>query len=219
MNLPSSLVVTAIITLGIWLAVAFQPQASSQLNLASIAEYQPLMNNDLHADKSKITDPLITVPSSSESQKAPQLSKKTSLPTAVNTQNLAITGITAVLALTKAESLWTQLNNDSRFTTSLTTSTPTMYAYYRDFNADYSEAKVSVGYHSEDITLKTIQPVRLYQGDYQALVKPGLHDQTQLLNAWQKIDYQRTVKAVLEKHTLNEQGQITSSSLLVLYKD
>jgi hypothetical protein len=199
MNLPSSLVVTVIIVLGIWLAVVFQPQAASQVN----GSFEP---------KSISAESIATAPQSEGASKAVPIA-------AVKPLGVAITGITAVISLSEVDVLWEKLNADPQFMANLTTTTPTMYAYYRDFNADYSKANVSVGYKSGDIKLGGLAQIVAHEGFYQTLLSPSFYEQAQLLSAWQKIDYQRSVVAVLEKHNVNEKGEINRSALSVLYKD
>ena len=50
------------------------------------------------------------------------------------------------------------------------------------------------------------------------LLNKGQHDDTELTNAWEMIDFRREVKAVLERHYLNQHGLPDSSELYVYYK-
>jgi hypothetical protein len=224
MNLPSSLVVTAIITLGIWLAVAFQPQAANQFDsgLASnAAQSEPSAASSI-ATSSFAASTTGSKPATGVENTMAASSPLTASASAApgsGTHGIVLVGVSAEIALTEVGGLWTKLNQDPRFAANLSTATPTMYAYYRDFNSDYSIANVSVGYSSKDINLSGLQQITLHEGEYQVLAGPGLYEQAELLSAWQKIDYQRSVLAVLERHKLTAQGEISSSALSVLYKN
>ncbi|MCG7584332.1 hypothetical protein [Photobacterium sp. OFAV2-7] len=89
---------------------------------------------------------------------------------------------------------------------------------YETFNADFTAATITMGYAdvrnlppSEQIILPPAEQAVL-------LLTKGRYSTAQYTDAWHKIDFQKPVRAVVETHTLDEQGEPVSSQMSVYYQ-
>ncbi|RYV03346.1 hypothetical protein SOPP22_03485 [Shewanella sp. OPT22] len=91
-----------------------------------------------------------------------------------------------------------------------------LYIVYQNFTDNFQAMTVTMGYDSR--ILRGEQQTYPYpKGKTQLLLAKHKHTSKELLNAWNKIDYSRPIKAVIEINYLAEDGSTLSAELKVLY--
>ncbi|SFC12833.1 hypothetical protein [Pseudoalteromonas denitrificans] len=197
MNLPSSMIVTLIITATILTAVAFQPVVKAELNV-EVKSVQGLQQT-------------IKV-----KQQKKQVKKLKLEANRKNINDLIIVGSSSTIDISEVENFWLTLNKNTSLQNRVNKISPKTYTLYTDFNTNYSQAKVTIGYDIKDIEPAIDKNYKVPVGDYKIVLSPAKYSQEILFDTWEKLDYQRTIEAVLEEHIVNANGEIISVS--VLYK-
>ncbi|MEZ8099256.1 hypothetical protein [Vibrio bivalvicida] len=144
--------------------------------------------------------------------------KKPTAPAVDEKPNNYLRGITQTIALQGVPNLWDKFYANIDETNPLPQTVDHIVVLYQAFNADFSEAKVTIGYPTtagaiaSDLTkLPDIADAKLLPSD-------GNHNADELTKAWQKIDFAKKPYAVVETHYLNQHGLPESSQMSVYYK-
>ncbi len=125
----------------------------------------------------------------------------------------AVVGIKRESELMKAADVWQAFSEQSSLSNQLDSYTISVFAIYSNFNSDYSRATISIGYDKPGMKGDSFtMPI----GETQSLLKPSNYGNNELVNAWQDIDYSRTVKAVVERRDYTQNSELTS--LFVIYQ-
>lgn len=197
MKLFASILTTTAITGAIWAALHTQP---------AIADAKTQTN----ADASENTNANAALVTASND--------KTDM-----TKSGSIIGVTKTVALDSVPQVWALFYEQVESNNNPNLSTPNVVGnevivLYQDITKDFSEAKVTVGFVQN--ATSDAKPNANFPSIKQAvtLLNKGQHDDTELTNAWEMIDFRREVKAVLERHYLNQHGLPDSSELYVYYK-
>lgn len=125
----------------------------------------------------------------------------------------SVVGIRRTTELMKAETVWQEFSNNKALSDQLDSYTVSVFAIYSDFNSDYSQATISIGYNKPGMNGNKYP---IPTGDIKPLLKPSKYGNNDLFNAWQDIDYSRAVEAVVERRDYTQNSELTS--LFVIYK-
>lgn len=208
MNLLPSIVVTLLITVLIWGLLLVQPQAESQLQPAVVAgqqSAQPLSNTE------RVT---------TQSDHSAENHNSTEQASAGITWPASLNAVTRMIDLTHIDQLWAdfipQLDH-------VRENPQKIYVYYRQFDATYTQAKVSIGIDGQiavPVAVKSALPGTGLPGAgrYQPLLRKGKHSNAELAEGWNKINYNRGVESVLEVHFLDADYNPGESQLFVEYQ-
>ncbi|WP_062270822.1 hypothetical protein [Endozoicomonas arenosclerae] len=119
-----------------------------------------------------------------------------------------IVGISKSIQLASIDGLWKEFLDQKALSGQLKSERFTIFAIYSDFNSQFSRARVSIGYFDKAMKGNRID---LPQGKQVPILKKGQHSMSAMVSAWDKIDYQRPVKAVVERRDyIGEQETISS---------
>ena len=218
MNLTNSILTSAAIVAAIWLLVVYQPVSVNQAIAA------PADSSDWTTEAASEADVPAASPTPSKAvqhiAQAPQTSAplaSTSEQTAATSQSgaIAIRGVSNTMALTEVDQLWT----DFIPLLEKTSQRPErIFVYYRNFDSAYSQARITIGVRQQLLqTNGTSVEIPAFKR-YQTLLARQDRSTTELAAGWDKIDYNRTVKSVLEIHYLDAAYNPSSSQLFVEYQ-
>lgn len=218
MNLTNSILTSAAIVAAIWLLVVYQPVS---VNKAIAA---PADGSDWTTEATSEADVPAASPTPSKAvqhiAQAPQTSApqaSTSKQTAAKSQSgaTAIRGVSNTMPLTEVDQLWT----DFIPLLEKTSQRPErIFVYYRNFDSAYSQARITIGVRQQLLqTNDTSVEIPAFKR-YQTLLARQDRSTTELAAGWDKIDYNRTVKSVLEIHYLDAAYNPSSSQLFVEYQ-
>lgn len=135
-----------------------------------------------------------------------------------------VQGITKTLPLDSISDFWQEFEQQFIDTNKLPQNLDRLVVLYQEINSDYTQAKVTIGYITEtgDLTKKragkdnivTIPSIEKAQ----LLLEKGDYSKIELSDAWQQINYKRSVDVLIETHYLTPQGLPKSSQLSIYYK-
>ncbi|MBB6520734.1 hypothetical protein [Pseudoteredinibacter isoporae] len=125
----------------------------------------------------------------------------------------SVVGIQRTTALMKADTVWQEFSNNKTLSNQLDSYTVSVFAIYSNFNSDFSQATISIGYDKSGMKGNSYP---IPSGDITPLLKPSNYGNNDLFNAWQDIDYSRAVEAVVERRDYTQNSELTS--LFVIYK-
>lgn len=217
MNLPSSLFVTAVIFTVVWFAVAYQPGHEAAYVAAYEANegYEEAQEQTPEQPLAESQKPVaVAEPVAKPQSVAPE--KKSEATTYMN--GLALEGENRRMAMADVDALWTVFMGRSELHSRLNRMRVNAYVLYRDFSEDFSQADITLGYSSGELKGEGKVVARTPSGDYQEVLAPGKHSQYVLGKAWEAVDFNKPVAAVLERHELNSSGVVVASSIYVLYR-
>ena len=200
MKLFASILTTAAITGAVWGLVVHQPAMADTTKNIQVPQ--------LEVPQLKVTKASANA-SSDEKQKE------------VSQQYLD--GVTETLPLESVGTLWGDFEHIIAEQNKLPANWDTIIVLYQSLNSDFTEATVTIGFPSTNnsatshsatnnlVALPAIEKAQL-------LLKRGKYSEPELIDAWQQINFQRQVDALVEIHYLNTQGEPESSQLSVYYK-
>ncbi|BFM16695.1 hypothetical protein R50073_28780 [Maricurvus nonylphenolicus] len=209
MNLPSSIVVSAFIVAVVWFGVVYQPgnawaypggQAQAQEEAQASAQEDSKVK-----DLAKSPAPQAGIPAVTEND----LNKRIDA--------FKMEGITRNVTLAGAQELWVDFGDRYDLHNRLNGMHVSTYTLYDNFNDDYSRADVTIGYNVEALRGEGSVAASVPAGNYATLLEEGKRSQSEIAGAWEKLNYDRGVKAILEEHTVNTSGQVIASAIYVLY--
>lgn len=239
MSFSLSVITTLLISAFVWLGVAFQPVTESTVfekyasyNLSaeqtSAAAYSmitfgrketseyfqlddPVLQvsgdvvvNGVNRPKKTVTQPLQLAAAKITTSK--KQGKRT------NTAQ-SIIGISRVIELGAIDKVWQDFEAKIELSNQISSEKYTIYVVYSDLNADYSRAKVSMGFLDASMSGSKIS---LPTGKKISLLASGKHSANDIYQSWNKIDYNKSVKAVLERHDYS--GTKEKISVSVIYQ-
>lgn len=92
-----------------------------------------------------------------------------------------------------------------------------VYGYYRALNDDFNDAELTVGYNSQSLPLDKFAVLEtLNFKQFEPLMENSKSWDT--TPAWNAIDSNKIVIAVLEEYMMGSGGSVTSTNVYVLYK-
>ena len=208
MNLPSSIFVTGLIVAIVWLGVVFQPGQAVAYNMDDLGSMDEGLNlieaaSDVARKQlamNEVISPVKAVPAQNRQ---------------VSVDNLV--GITQDISLKHIDSLWGAFTNNAELHERVKFDKGSIYVLYRELNAGFDHARVTIGYDSGDVKGEN-KWVSVPQGEFEVLLDMGKHSASSLLNAWNGLDYSRQVEALVERHVIGDAGDVTSAGLYVLYR-
>lgn len=188
MRLFASIITSIAITGGIWGAVFLQPVAAN------------------------VTEKNVIKRQSETSIQSSKLEQTT------NDEKKTLRGVTQTIPLKAIDKLWNTFYEQSVANKSLPDSVKQLIVIYQNFNPDYSEAKVTIGYEAQSNNPDNVVILFPPEKQMNVVLSQGKHTDEQLTDAWSKINFSKQVKAVVEVHHLNQHGLPDSSQLSVYYK-
>ncbi|WP_071870806.1 hypothetical protein [Atopomonas hussainii] len=123
----------------------------------------------------------------------------------------AVVGVTQTLSLVAVDQLWQRFEDNTALHAALKPGEATVWVWYRDFSADFAQAKVTIGYPQERLFTASEPVVQVPSARMQKVASSSAQ------GVWQQLDYARGVIGVVEKHRLDYQGELLSSEFSVLY--
>lgn len=197
-----SIFTSLIIALALWLLAWFQP-AAKELVVAN--SYHDL---SVEAKPSAVIDEA----SFDEGNQMGQLKKAEH-----KLKPIELVGVKRRIKLKAIDALWQEFQANKHWQRALVTSEFNVYVVYSNFDQAFTEADVVIGYQRDALNdaVKVIGQVP--QGNRTDLLTLGQHDDSVLLDAWEKIDYQRSIQSVIEKREIS--GSKDLVSLHVIYQD
>ncbi len=158
-------------------------------------------------------------PALAESPKAPQVEEQLK-PThnALTGNEHYLRGVTKTISLKAMPALLEEFEDSYIQTGKLPENFDRIIILYQEFNASFTEAKVTIGFNVAKSPLANDQ-IKLPPMDRtELLLKRGDHSESELTKAWEEINFQKSVKAVIEIHFLESRGEPESSQLSVYYQ-
>ena len=200
MKLFASILTTAAITGAVWGLVVHQPAMADTTK-----------NNQLP----QLEVPQLKVTKASANASSDEKQKEVS--------QQYLDGVTKTLPLESVGTLWGDFERMIVEQNKLHANWDTIIVLYQNLNSDFTEATVTIGFpstgNSATDNSATNNLVALPEIEIaQPLLKRGKYSESELIDAWQQINFQRQVDALVEIHYLNQQGEPESSQLSVYYK-
>lgn len=231
MKLATSLLVTCLIAGVIWLGLIFQPASTPtefekystmRMDYTTMAEAgyaMVLYGREVAAEYFELDDykALSTVSSAVAGTLPVKMVKSETMEKAevidVEQPREFITGFSKVINLLSIGDLWVEFIGKNELSDQLKSENFTIYVVYTDFNRELTASRVSIGYL--DSSMKG-ERIALPQGTKTPLLPKGDYTPTAIASAWSRIDLQKPVKAVLERH--DYQGDQATVSSFVIYQ-
>ena len=211
MRLSLSIVTTIIIALIVWLIMLWQPPESWSDNAIT---YEDLLAHGTSSQYDIDTSVIKTGVSTTKNMSA---NVEVITPSIKQQNTLSIAGVNSRIALVDIGALWIEFSENRHLERALSTNTFDVYAIYRQFNASYSVADVSIGYElaalNDSVTSTQILPA----GKRYTLLAPGHYQNIDIVAAWENIDYRRGLVAVIETRHFN--GDDETVSLQAIYQE
>lgn len=133
-------------------------------------------------------------------------------------QNIThISGLQQQIMLKNVDLLWKTFSTMSALNQSLKQQPKKVYVLYDSFSKNYQKANVTIGYDINELT-KFDRHYSVNINEFKPLLPAKHFEDGELAKAWDKIDYNRKVNAVLEIHKLDKTGKPQSTQMLVSYK-
>lgn len=207
MNLFYSSITSALIVTGVWFAAVSQPSAAiagsfdPDKNMAAIDDSnQSTQNEKLTKQKASVVE-----------------NKKLEMSEGQDFSEIEIIGNTQTTMLSKLEGLLAAFTNNESVNTKLYQQPSKIYIYYRKFSPSYDSATITVGYNKTEL-IGPSTGVDLPAIGFEPLLKKGIYQDEELVNAWQNIDFGNSPQAVLEIHYLNKDGSTAQNEIFVSYE-
>ncbi|WP_333002165.1 hypothetical protein [Vibrio coralliilyticus] len=127
-------------------------------------------------------------------------------------------GVTKTISLESLPSLWREFDSKLVESDKLPDNLDRIVVLYQELNSDFTEAQVTIGYPTEKSPLASDLVALPAIEQAELLMHRGQHSESELMDAWGRINFQKSVDALVEIHYLNSQGQPESSQLSVYYK-
>lgn len=203
MNLFVSILTSIIIVTIVWLGVIYQP-SSTDIDI--------ITSDQAHEIAKEIS-----------AGTAPFIAKKTNAvksdvkPVDYNMPVRSVFGVEQHMKINDIAQLWSKFYRDQALQSKLDDYPTAAYVLYRNISKDFKYADITIGYRSDELNNKPTGAL-LPIGYYQTVLTASGITSTQLLKAWQKLDFSREVIAVVERHQLNKSADVTSVSMQVIYK-
>lgn len=219
MKLPLSILTTVAIALIVWLIMLLQPEDSW---VDEHTDYKSLLTAQ-NSERKSAGAQTIDATDNPQKQQTPTTKKASD---AVNNSPhevtmlasaIEITGISRTISLTDVDMLWQEFTKIGHLERAINSTNFDVYAVYSMFNTSYNEAKVMIGYDMNAMNDSVIATARLPMGKRSSLLAAGKYNATELMNAWQNIDYRRGLVAVIEKHHFV--GDVETISLSAIYEE
>lgn len=206
MALSKSLLITLLIALLVWMAVWLQPRSEGGLVAAPY-------------------NVLPVAARRSASAPAPVSAALTAQKPAVATpsETVAATeliGVSGRVALDSGgmDDLWQRFNQATALQDGLKSDEGIqVFVLYEHFDPQYGSAQATVGYPREVLLNVEAGSGQVPAGQYQVLLRDS-RESSALLGAWQRLDFTRLIRAVLERHDLAADGSVRASHVSVLYQ-
>lgn len=193
MNLINSVITSFIIVVALWGA------ALMQLPVANAIEHKDIKKNIANEDAkaNKVTANALAIE---------------------DVQNIIhISGLQQQIMLKNVDQIWQTFSTMSALNQSLKQQPKKVYVLYGSFSKNYQKANVTIGYDINELT-KFDRHYSVNISEFKPLLPAKHFEDGQLAKAWDKIDYNKKVNAVLEIHTLAKSGKPQSTQILVSYK-
>lgn len=205
MNLFYSSITSLLIVGAIWFVALSQPAA----NAGGIDPTKNVADTQVV----KATEPAATT------KQAPAKAQpvKASLPKRKDFSGIEIVGNTQTTSLSNLDALLVAFSANESINAKLYQQPSKIYIYYRDFSPSFDSAKITVGYNKTELVGPT-RGAGLPSVKFETLLNKGDYTDTDIVNAWQNIDYGKNPQAVLEVHYLNKDGSTGKNELLVSYE-
>lgn len=135
-----------------------------------------------------------------------------------------VQGMTKTLPLDSISDFWQEFEQQFIDTGKLPQNLDRLVVLYQEINSDYTQAKVTIGYITEtdDLTKKRAKKDNIVTipaiEKAQRLLEKGDYSKIELSDAWQQINYKKSVDVLIETHYLTPQGLPKSSQLSIYYK-
>lgn len=127
-------------------------------------------------------------------------------------------GVTKTISLESLPKLWREFDRKLVEPDKLPDNLGRIVVLYQNLNSDFTEAQVTIGYPAEKSPLASDLVAFPAIEEAELLMHRGQHSESELIDAWGRINFQKPVDALVEIHYLNSQGQPESSQLSVYYK-
>ena len=215
MRLSLSIVTTIIIALIVWLIMLWQPPESWSDNAITYedllahgtnSQYDIAMDIDTSVIKTGVT-----------TAKNMSANAEVITPSIKQQDTLSIAGVNRRIALVDIGALWIEFGENRHLERALSTNTFDVYAIYRQFNASYSVADVSIGYELAALNDSVSSTQTLPTGKRYTVLAQGHYQNIDIVTAWENIDYRRGLVAVIETRHFN--GDDETVSLQAIYQE
>lgn len=203
MNLFYSSITSLLIVGAVWFVALLQP------NSAYADSYDPQQDLVQEGQGSVVQEQKQVVVK--EPAKEAVLSKGKSF------SDIEIVGNTQTTMLSQLDALLVAFSANESVNTKLYQQPSKIYIYYRNFSPSYDSATITVGYDKGEL-IGASTGVDLPTGNFAPLLKKGSYKDSDIVNAWQGIDYGKNPQAVLEIHYLNKDGSTAQNALFVSYQ-
>lgn len=195
MKLFASILTTAAITGAVWGLVVHQPA------MADTTEKR--QENQHQAQRLQVSSAPTSASSGEKLKEAPQP---------------YLRGVTKTLPLESINTLWDEFERIVTQQNKLPANWGTVIVLYQNLNSDFTEATVTIGFPSSTNSSADNVVVLPEVEKSLPLLERGKYSEAELVDAWQQINFQRQVEALVEIHYLTPQGEPESSQLSVYYK-
>ncbi|MFB9888029.1 hypothetical protein [Balneatrix alpica] len=214
---------TAAIVALVWLAVWLQPGGAGGEWLSEGGSAEQWLNPTEPKQESAGQWVMPTPPAQSKPANSPApVTTKPSQPSqdlvSAGWSNIPLVGVSQRIALGDIEQLWYTFNEQKLLHAALKPGESQIFVLYQGFNTDFSKAMVTIGYDRSNLLGTLSTTTQLPAGQYEVVV-PATTKASVLASAWGGLSYQRGLKAVIERHQVDYQGNLSGSEMWALYQE
>lgn len=222
MNLTMSIFTSIAIAVAVWFVVWLQPNAMANSALGNSApmQDQPAAQSSNHQTSSNTKAMTSVKKDKSEvSVKgiATSIVENTAVKPATPIKPVELVGVSQRVALTQVNQVWQSFRDNQHLLRALKSNQFDVYAVYRNFNNNFTEADLDIGYQRSALNDSVEVTASLPVGKRVQLLPSGQHNDLTIASVWQNIDYSREIIAVIERHQINGEQDLVSVD--VIYQD
>ncbi|MBO9490936.1 hypothetical protein J7384_11255 [Endozoicomonas sp. G2_1] len=215
------------IAVAVWFVVWLQPNAMANSALGNSAlgnsapmQDQPAIQSSNHQTSSNTKAMTSVKKDKSEvSVKgiATSIVENTAVKPATSIKPVELVGVSQRVALTQVNQVWQSFRDNQHLLRALKSNQFDVYAVYRNFNNNFTEADLDIGYQRSALNDSVKVTASLPVGKRVQLLASGQHNDLTIASVWQNIDYSREIIAVIERHQIDAEQDLVSVD--VIYQD
>ena len=210
------------IAVAVWFVVWLQPNAMANSALGSSAPMQDqAATQSSNHQMSSNTKAMASVnkDKSEVSVKgvATSIVENRAVKPAMPIKPVEFVGVSQRVALTQVNQVWQSFRDNEHLLRALKSNQFDVYAVYRNFNNNFTEADLDIGYQRSALNDSVKVTASLPVGKRVQLLASGQHNDLTIAAVWQNIDYSREIIAVIERHQIDGEQDLVSVD--VIYQD
>lgn len=210
------------IAVAVWFVVWLQPNAMANSALGNSAPMQDQAATQSSNHQTSSNTKAMTSVKKAESEIsvkgiATSIVENTAAKPAAPIKPVELVGVSQRVALTQVNQVWQSFRDNQHLLRALKSNQFDVYAVYRNFNNNFTEADLDIGYQRSALNDSVKVTASLPVGKRVQLLPSGQHNDLTIASVWQNIDYSREIIAVIERHQIDGEQDLVSVD--VIYQD